>query len=360
VATEGEPSAAEPAFPARLGLLLLAPSRGLAAIAARSSGSVRDALYLVGLCLLAFRLPDLLRTVMTFARVSVSAGLSRLLGVVGSELRTAAFVALVCALVITLLAGRGRRDPARGLELGAACYVPYFIAWSPVRLCDGEGFLGYPPRLLSQVATVLAWVWVALFVGLSLRLVRAGGPSTAGAGARRARLAGLLVLALPLAAFVLGAVWSARHYQELRPLGHSDAAPDFVLPRIDGRPGSVHLAELRGRVVVLDFWATWCPPCLAMMPMLHDLYREWQPKGVEFIGIDADGAAVPRADVAEFVVRHPFPYPVVLDDQEVGGRYGVFSIPHLVVVGRDGRIARVFVGGVARAQLAATLGAASD
>jgi thiol-disulfide isomerase/thioredoxin len=122
----------------------------------------------------------------------------------------------------------------------------------------------------------------------------------------------------------------------------------------------VRLADLRGQVVVLDFWATWCPPCLAMMPMLHDLHREWHAKGVEFIGIDSDGAAVSRAEVAEFVARHPFPYPVVIDDKEVGGRYEVSSIPHLVIVGRNGKIARVFVGGTSRAQLAAALRAAGE
>jgi len=350
----------EPAFPVRLGLLLTSPSRGLGAIAQRRSGGVRDALYLVGICVVAFRLLDLVRAVMTFSRVSVHAGLSRVFEVVSSELRTAVFVALPCALVVTVLAGRGRRDPTRGLELGAACYVPYFVAWSPLRLFDGEGFLGYPPRLLSTIVGAVAWVGVALFVGLSLRLVRSGTLTAARGRMRRAGWVGSLVLAVPLAALVLSTIWSARHYELLRPLGRGDVAPDFALPRIDGRPGRVTLAELRGRVVVLDFWATWCPPCRAMMPMLHDLYREWQPKGVELVGIDSDGPAVSREDVVEFIARHPSPYPIVVDDQEVGGRYGVFSLPHLVVIGRDGKIVRVFVGGTSRAQLTAALRAASE
>jgi thiol-disulfide isomerase/thioredoxin len=358
VAAEDAPSAAEPPFPARLGRLLGAPSRGLAAIAERRSGGVRDAFYLVGIALLAFRLPDLLRTLLTIPRVSVTAGLTRLLGVVGSELRTAAFVALGSALLITILAGRGRRDPGRALELGAACYVPYFLAWCPLRLFDGEGFFGDPPRRLAQIVTVLAWAWVALFIGLSVRVLRQG--TVAAGSPRRAGLAGMLVLVVPLAGLLLGAAWSVRHFELLRPLGHRDLAPDFSLARIDGQPGQVRLAELRGRVVVLDFWATWCPPCLAMLPMLHELYREWQPKGVEFIAIDADGPAATRADLAEFLAHHPSPYPVVADDEVVGGRYGVYSIPHLVVIGRDGRIARVFVGGTRRAELAAALRAASD
>jgi thiol-disulfide isomerase/thioredoxin len=349
----------EPNFPARLGLLLLSPSRGLGAIALRRSGGVRDAIYLVVVSLLAFRLPDLLRAILAFSRISASSGLSRLLGVAGSELQTAAFVALISALVITVLAGRGRRDPTVGLELGAACYIPYFVAWMPVRLLAGEGLLGDPPYLLSQVVRVVAWSSVALFVGLSLRLLRRPVSPAERASSRLYALVGLCALAVSGVALASSAVWSARHYELLRPLGRTDLAPDFSLPRIDGQPGDVKLSDLRGRVVVLDFWATWCPPCLAMLPMLHELYGEWHPRGVEFVGIDSDGAMTSREELSAFLARRPFPYPVVIDDKQVGGRYGVYSIPHLVIIGRDGKIARVFVGGVGKSQLAAALGAAS-
>jgi peroxiredoxin len=97
-----------------------------------------------------------------------------------------------------------------------------------------------------------------------------------------------------------------------------------------------------------------------MLPVLHELYEEWQPRGVEFIGIDSDGPAISRDELRAFLARRPFPYPVAIDDKEVGGLYGVFSIPHLVVIGRDGRIARVFVGGVGRSQLETALRAASE
>ena len=350
---------AEPAFHVRLGLVLLAPSIGLRGIVERKRGAVRDVFYLVLVSLLAFRLPELVRAIVSFSRVSLAGGLTQTMGVLGSELSTAAFVTLIAALIITIFAGRGRRDPSLALELGAACYVPYFCVWSPLRLLDMEALLGYAPVMVSQVVRVVAWGWVAGLVVLSLLLLRRGGELSHRAAPARSRYAGLALLALPALALVLGSVWSARHYELLRPLGRSDKAPDFTLARVDGQPGNVTLADLRGRVVLLDFWATWCPPCLAMLPTLHDLYREWQPRGAEFIGIDSDGPAISGDDVRAFLARRPFPYPVVIDDKEVGGLYGVYSIPHIVVIGRDGSIARVFVGGVSRSQLDAALNAAN-
>ena len=364
---EREKQIATPALYVRLGLLLLAPTIGLGGIIERKRGAVRDAFYLVFLSSVAFRLPELVRSVLSFSRISLAGGLTRTMGVVGAELRTAAFVTLVAALVIVIFAGRGRRDPSLALELGAACYVPYFCVWSPLRLLDMEALLGYVPMAVSQVARVVAWGWVAGLIVLSLRLVRRGGDSMSDsmsdsmtlAVPARGRIAGLSLLAIPALALVLGTVWSARHYELLRPLGRSDKAPDFTLARVDGQPGSVKLADLRGRVVLLDFWATWCPPCLAMLPMLHELYREWQPRGAEFIGIDSDGPMISRDELGAFLASRPFPYPVVSDDKEVGGLYGVFSIPHIVIIGRDGRIARVFVGGVGRSQLDGALVAAN-
>jgi thiol-disulfide isomerase/thioredoxin len=360
VEAEQEKRAVEPAFHERLGLVLLAPNVGLRGVMERKRGAIRDAFCLVFVSVVAFRLPELVRAVLSFSRISLAGGLTQIMGVVVAELRTAAFVILVAALVIAVFAGRGRRDPSLALELGAACYVPYFCIWSPLRLLDMEAILGYVPAVVSQVVRVLAWIWVAGLIVLSLILLRRGGAAMSSSIPARNRVAGLSLLAIPTLALVLGAVWSARHYELLRPLGRSDKAPDFTLARVDGKPGNVKLADLRGRVVVLDFWATWCPPCLAMLPTLHELYKEWQPRGAEFIGIDSDGPMISRDELRAFLASRPIPYPVVSDDKEVGGLYGVFSIPHIVVIGRDGKIARVFVGGVSRSQLDKALGAANS
>jgi len=94
----------EPTLHIRLGQVLFAPSHGLREIVAGKRGAVRDAFILVGLSMLAFRLPELVRAVLSFSRISLGGGLTRAMGVLGSELRTAAFVTLTAALAIFVLA----------------------------------------------------------------------------------------------------------------------------------------------------------------------------------------------------------------------------------------------------------------
>ena len=122
------------------------------------------------------------------------------------------------------------------------------------------------------------------------------------------------------------------------------------------------MAALRGQVVVLDFWATWCG---ALRPDDPGAGRRctsaWAPRGVSFVGINSDGGGATLDDIKAFLIEHPISYPVVRDgDGEVGARYRVEALPNIVVIGRDGRIRASFVGYTTKGTLEKALRDAVD
>lgn len=108
-------------------------------------------------------------------------------------------------------------------------------------------------------------------------------------------------------------------------------APDFTLPTLDGR--TVTLSELRGQVVVLDFWASWCGPCQESMPALQALHERYAGRGVTVLAINEEE----NRSTVEAYVAGRYTFTVLLDEEgSVGTAYGVWGIPHTVVVDRDG------------------------
>jgi thiol-disulfide isomerase/thioredoxin len=115
----------------------------------------------------------------------------------------------------------------------------------------------------------------------------------------------------------------------------------FRLDLLDGR--SFHLAEHRGRVVVLDFWATWCGPCMQTMPLIDEVVREFSGRGVELLAVNLEEQP---QQVKSTLERHKLQIPVALDREgAVAAKYAVTAIPQTVVIDREGKIARLFVGG---------------
>ena len=118
------------------------------------------------------------------------------------------------------------------------------------------------------------------------------------------------------------------------------AAPEFSLQRLGG--GRVTTAELRGNVVVLEFWAKWCGPCVKSLPHLAKLRDNLADPGVAFLAINLGDS---REVVEEFVRTMGLDLPVLLDTEgETGGPYEADHIPHTVVIGRDGIVRNVFSG----------------
>ncbi len=118
------------------------------------------------------------------------------------------------------------------------------------------------------------------------------------------------------------------------------AAPDFTLTGLDDK--EIKLSGLKGSVVVLDFWATWCPPCRASLPHLDEMAKEVAKDGVKVYAVNLEEE---KAAVAKFVADTKLGVPVLLDS--TGGTaqaYGASAIPETVVVGKDGKVKKVFVG----------------
>jgi cytochrome c biogenesis protein CcmG/thiol:disulfide interchange protein DsbE len=175
---------------------------------------------------------------------------------------------------------------------------------------------------------------------------------------RRGRLVGLGLAAVALALLVVNAAWIAGNLDLLRPMRHGDAAPAVSLPRIEaaGADGaSLTLDELRGKVVILDFWATWCKPCLVSLPRLDELQAAYGERGLVVVGVNLDDPAAARRLWDDRRWRM-----TLVRDEGAAARYGVGSIPHQVVIDRSGVVREVLRGAGHHDELEALVGRLVD
>jgi peroxiredoxin len=147
---------------------------------------------------------------------------------------------------------------------------------------------------------------------------------------------------LALAAIVGGTIFFALQSRQPAPLEAGDQAPDFTLPSLQQQP--ISLRSFRRSVVVLNFWATWCPPCVEETPSLKRFADQMRGSGVTVIGVsvDEDAHALER-----FVSEAQLTFPIARDpDQAVASRYGTFKFPETYIINAEGKIAKKFIGAV--------------
>ena len=164
----------------------------------------------------------------------------------------------------------------------------------------------------------------------------------AGAPARRFPVLPVALLALGIAGLLWSGIQEARHS---RPAETGQrVAPPFRLEKFGG--GSISSSELRGKVVMLDFWATWCGPCIAEMPTLLKLASEYEPRGVVFLAASRDDPSVAKVQVGMFIdqrapalARH-----AAFADDGTADAYSVSAIPTMVLINRQGQLQARYLG----------------
>jgi peroxiredoxin len=122
-----------------------------------------------------------------------------------------------------------------------------------------------------------------------------------------------------------------------------DPAPNFKLKAADGT--TIELQKLKGKVVLVNFWATWCPPCRTEIPGMMKVYDKYKAKGFEIVGISVDNGG--WDDVRPWLEKHPVNYPIVVGDGNLAQAYGgIRNIPTTFLVDRKGNIVLKHVGGL--------------
>jgi peroxiredoxin len=119
------------------------------------------------------------------------------------------------------------------------------------------------------------------------------------------------------------------------------SAPSFTLQDLNGK--TVSLSDFKGKVVVLDFWATWCPPCVKEIPHFIALYEQYKDQGFAMVGISVDREGI--GVVSSFAQKHQINYPILMADGQVANAYGgITGIPTTFVIDSAGNIRQKYIG----------------
>jgi peroxiredoxin len=148
------------------------------------------------------------------------------------------------------------------------------------------------------------------------------------------------VLVLGVIAVALGSAFYTAYSSDESIVEVGENAPDFTLVNLEGE--EIRLSELRGKGVVINFWATWCNPCKREMPLIEEQYQIVKDQEIEILAVNI---AESNLAVSSFIKRLGVTFPVLLDsDRAVTQRYGVGALPSTFFINKDGIVVEHFVG----------------
>lgn len=326
---------------ARLGLAIVRPRWALATAADRrhAGRSGTDLIVLMLVLLVATQLRGLVGAVWLGIAVEGSLGLRAVTAILTRTL-TVDLAFLVLGAFVLFLGAGPKRNLGRAFDLACVAAIPLLIvelaATTVVRAFDLA-----VPMPVGWVLAAISWGWAGALLALAWRPARqtATPPELPPEVARPGKRAGVALALVAAAGTAFQIAWVAQNIDSLRPVTIGNDAPAFALPAIG--PGGA-LGDKRGlapgKVTVIDFWATWCKPCIVALPRLERLQREHPD--IEVLLINLDDAPAARA----LFDRAGYTMPLLADDGDVSARYNVTTIPHTVVIDRDGTVVRVLRG----------------
>jgi thiol-disulfide isomerase/thioredoxin len=324
----------------RLGLALVRPRAALACAGDREHAgrSGTDLLIAIAVLVVVTQLRAIVSAVWLGAAVEVSLGLRAIVQTLTDVLAIDLGFLLLGALAIWAASGP-RRNLGRASDLSCVAVLPLvFVELIATVIVLALGL--DVPRGVMTGLSLTAYAWTGVLVALAIGVVRA--PASPVEVTPLVRRAGWGIVAVAAAGLVVQAVWLVRYVDSMRPVLAGDPAPAFSLPRIEAKGARGPLVALeasRGKVVVLDFWATWCGPCLASLPRL-DAFQRQHPE-VVVLTINLDDPAGARALFDE----RRFSLTLLAADQDITTRYNVSAIPHTVLIDRQGLVRAVHRGG---------------
>ncbi len=321
-------------FVARIGLAITKPRAAITLAGDRTQAgrSGSDLLLAILVLLVATQLRWLVSAAWLGAVVAPALGARAAVHVLTRSLTLELGLLVVSAAVIFIWSG-AKRELGRAFDLACVAALPLVIVHLVAQTVIGIGDLPLPAAV-STAIELGSILWMAALTVLALPIAR--GADAVGSIDLRAKRAGWSFATIAIAGVAVQLLWIGQHLDQIRPLEKGGPAPAFSLAAIGpGGQLGTHVARTPGHVTIVDFWATWCGPCLRSMPHL-DAFQRAHPD-VDVLTINLDDAKEARA----LFDREGYKLQLLADDGDASEKFGVTTIPHTVVIGRDGRLSRL-------------------